>query len=319
MALTTSVKSAIRVIEVLELFEKTREPCSLKEIIDHLQYPQSSTTILLKNLVSIGYLNYDRQRRKYFPTLRLARLGGWVPTALFGNGRVFDVMNDLGKITGDYIGLGTQNDVYLQYIKNVQSTYPVHFVIPEGSMRLLTQSAAGWMLLAALDERKADYTIRRANIAADRAEDRVNVSEIMAMLPRIREQGYAYAENRPFVGAATLCVPLPIRVQGQPVVMSVGGLVDRIRPRKNELVRLLKRSAESVTGEGDPPDLSMMPGGDSPPTGLSTAGADAGPGAGAGVAGQADTASSQHDRLARSWFNALSRYGERDGLSAGRH
>lgn len=255
MALTTSVKSAIRVIEVLEFFEKSREPRSLKDIIEHLQYPQSSCTILLKNLVSIGYLNYDRQRRKYFPTLRLARLGSWVPTALFGNGRIFDVMNDLHNITGDNVGLGVQNDVYLQYIKNVVSTYPVHFTIPEGSMRLLTQSAAGWMLLALQDDRKADYTIRRANIAVDRAEDRVSVSEIMAMLPTIREQGYAYAENVPFVGAATLCVPLPMRIQGQPVVLSVGGLVDRIRPRKAELATLLLRSAQSLREDVENADL----------------------------------------------------------------
>ena len=301
MALTTSVKSAIRVIEVLEFFEKTREPCALKEIIEQLQYPQSSTTILLKNLVSIGYLNYDRQRRKYFPTLRLARLGSWVPTALFGNGRVFDVMNDLNKLTGDNIGLGIQNDVYLQYIKNIQSTYPVHFVIPEGSMRLLTQSSAGWMLLAAQEHKKAEYTIRRANIAVDRPEDRVKVEDIMALLPGIREQGYAYAENVPFTGAATLCVPLPILVQSQSVVMSIGGLVDRIRPRREELVRLLKRSALSLAGEGDnadplPPANEIAPHTPSP--------AEAGP-----SQPRSSTARPLSNHLVRSWFDALGQYG----------
>ncbi len=257
MSLTTSVKSAIRVIEVLEFFAKTQEPCSLKDIIQSLQYPQSSTTILLKNLVSIGYLNYDRQRRKYFPTMRLARLGDWVPAALFGNGRVFDVMNDLHNITGDNIGLGIQNDVYLQYIKNVETSYPVGFSIPEGSMRLLTQSAAGWMLLALQDDRKVDYTVRRANIAVDRPEDRVKVEEVLAHMPSIREQGYAYAEDIPFVGAATICVPLPITVQGQPVVMSVGGLVERIRPRKNELLKLLLRSAQSLICDAAQPDGAL--------------------------------------------------------------
>jgi DNA-binding IclR family transcriptional regulator len=307
MALTTSVKSAIRVIEVLELFEKTREPHSLKEIIEHLQYPQSSTTILLKNLVSVGYLNYDRQRRKYFPTLRLAKLGSWVPTALFGSGRVFDVMNDLSKVTGDTIGLGIQNDVYLQYIKNIQSTYPVHYVVPEGSMRLLTKSAAGWLLMAALDDKKADYTIRRANIAIDRSEDRVKVEEIMAMLPRIREQGYSYSEDVPFVGVATLCVLLPILVQGQQVVMSVGGLTDRIRPRKNELMRLLKRSAASLVGEGDAPgpvplcaEVGIAP---------TIEGARAAP----------DRATVSQDLGVHNWFEALGQYGNRPDHRASGH
>ncbi len=314
MALTTSVKSAIRVMEVLEFFEKTREPCSLKDIIEKLQYPQSSTTILLKNLVSIGYLNYDRQRRKYFPTLRLARLGAWVPAALFGDGRVFDVMNDLNKITGDNIGLGIQNDVYLQYIRNIQSTYAVHFMIPEGSMRLLTQSAAGWMLLAAQDDKKADYTIRRANIAVDRHEERVKVDEIMAMLPGIREQGYAYAEHLPFAGAATLCVPLPILVQGQAVVMSVGGLVDRIKPRRNELVRLLKRSARSLAGEGDSATGNSLTGTDisSKPSTTES------PSASSQEAGD-DTTLPLQSPMTHIWFNALEQYGERQGALAARH
>jgi DNA-binding IclR family transcriptional regulator len=306
MALTTSVKSAIRVIEVLELFEHKREPCSLKEIIEHLQYPQSSTTILLKNLVSIGYLNYDRQRRKYFPTLRLARLGSWVPAALFGNGRVFDVMNDLNKITGDFIGLGIQNDVYVQYIKNIQSTYPVHFVVPEGSMRLMTNSAAGLMLLAALDDRRADYTIRRANIAVDRPEDRVKVDDIMARLPRIREQGFSYTENVPILGAATVCVLLPVKVHGQPIVMSIGGLVDRIRPRKNELVRLLKRSAASLAEDGDLAESGAVASGAAPldtPRQL----ADAVPADQAGGA----PATEPQDHVMRSWFEALGQYSTR--------
>ncbi len=306
MALTTSVKSAIRVMEVLELFEKTREPCSLKEIIEHLQYPQSSTTILLKNLVSIGYLNYDRQRRKYFPTLRLARLGSWVPAALFGNGRVFDVMNDLNKITGDFIGLGIQNDVYVQYIKNIQSTYPVHFAVPEGSMRLMTNSAAGLMLLAALDDRRADYTIRRANIAVDRPEDRVKVDDIMAMLPRIREQGFSYTENVPILGAATLCVLLPKKVHGQPIVMSVGGLVDRIRPRKNELVRLLKRSAASLADEGDMTDLGSTTGGPPP-----TAPYQMDKALVHDTVVAADAEQPQQDHVMRSWFEALGQYSNR--------
>jgi DNA-binding IclR family transcriptional regulator len=220
-------------------------------------------------------------------------------------------MNDLNKITGDNIGLGIQNDVYLQYIKLIQSTYPVHFVVPEGSMRLLTQSAAGWMLLAALDDRKADYTIRRANIAVDQPEDRVKVDEIMAMLPRIREQGYAYTEHIPFVGAATLCVPLPIKVQGQRVVMSVGGLVERIRPRKNELVRFLKRSAASLEGEGDGADPLL-----SACDGALPAACAAQPGAGGREPGALPV---QQDQVVRSWLDALSQYGDHHDQRVGDH
>jgi hypothetical protein len=174
-------------------------------------------------------------------------------------------------------------------------------------MRLLTKSAAGWLLMAALDDKKADYTIRRANIAIDRSEDRVKVEEIMAMLPRIREQGYSYSEDVPFVGVATLCVLLPILVQGQQVVMSVGGLTDRIRPRKNELMRLLKRSAASLVGEGDAPgpiplcaEVGIEP---------TIEGARAAP----------DRAIVSQDMGVHNWFEALGQYGNRPDHRASGH
>ena len=43
-----------------------------------LGYPQSSTTVLLKSLIVLGYLNYDRKARTYVPSLKLASIGGWI-------------------------------------------------------------------------------------------------------------------------------------------------------------------------------------------------------------------------------------------------
>ena len=85
------IKSAARVIEVLELFTTDPRPLSLKEISTRLSYPQSSTTVLMKSLMSLGYLNYDPARRVYFPTLRVTRLGDWIPQALFGTGKIIEV------------------------------------------------------------------------------------------------------------------------------------------------------------------------------------------------------------------------------------
>ena len=244
MAVTASVKSAIRVIEIFEFFESSREPRSLKEIISHLQYPQSSSTVLLKNLVSLGYLSYDCQVRKYFPTPRLGRLGDWVSESLFGEGRILSVMNEIHRLTGELVGVGIQNDVNLQYLKIIQPAHALPYFVPEGNMRLLTQSAGGWMLLAAQPLRKVDYTVRRANLTAECPEDRVQVDQFMERIAEIKRNGYAYSENVPFADSATLCVPLPITLKGQSAVLGIGGRTDQIRPRKKELADLLLRAMQ---------------------------------------------------------------------------
>ena len=71
-----AVKSARRAFEILELFDRERRPLALKDILEALGYPASSGSALLKSLVALGYLDYDRDRRTYFPTMRISALGG---------------------------------------------------------------------------------------------------------------------------------------------------------------------------------------------------------------------------------------------------
>ena len=58
-----AVKSAARAIEILDYFRTAQQPRSLKLICEGLGYPQSSTTVLLKTLTSLGYeVNVTRRR-----------------------------------------------------------------------------------------------------------------------------------------------------------------------------------------------------------------------------------------------------------------
>ncbi len=245
-----AVKSAARAVEVLEFFGTVREPKSLKAICESLQYPQSSTTVLLKTLTSMGYLNYDRRLRVYFPTLKVTALGDWVPQALFGNGRALEAMRDVHSATGEAVSIAIKNDIYFQYIKVIQSVHALRFHVAEGTMRPLTQSAVGWLLMSTLKGDELDNVIRRANIAAGKAEA-VKVSDMVAQVSEVRRLGYSAAENVPFLGGGTLCVLLPMTIQGQPVVLGLGGSLERIRANRARYLAVLKRCARELRGNGD--------------------------------------------------------------------
>jgi DNA-binding IclR family transcriptional regulator len=75
------VKSAARALEVLEYFATRRSPATVGEICSALELPQSSTSVLLKTLLKLGYLDYIRDGRRYFPTAKVAALGNWVTAA----------------------------------------------------------------------------------------------------------------------------------------------------------------------------------------------------------------------------------------------
>ena len=243
----STVKSAARVLEVLELFARLRTPLQLKQIAEALRYPQSSTTVLLKSLIALGYLNYDRATRVYFPTLRVASLGDWVSDALFGQRRAIEeAMRDLHSATGETVSIVVLNDIYVQYIRVIQSTHALRFHTEEGSMRPLTQTAMGWLLLTDRTPAEADKLIRRANIAVAKASERVTPERILREVEDARARRSIYVENTPFLGGATIGVVLPCRLQGRVPVLGMGGSVDRIRPHRARYTALMKRLVEQL-------------------------------------------------------------------------
>jgi len=203
--------------------------------------------VLLKNLTQLGYLSYERSSRLYFPTLKVTALGDWISHALFGQGEVFEIMQDLHSATGETVSIALQNDVYIQYIRVIQSIHPLRFVTEEGSMRPLTQSATGWLLMASHPDSEVERLIRRANIATENFALRQPLDVMMQLVHEARLQGWTIAENIPLAGGATICVSLPIAAQGCTVVLGMGGTIERIAPQRDKYLRIMKELASQLS------------------------------------------------------------------------
>lgn len=241
------VKSATRAFEMLEYFKLSQQARSMSELASDLGYPKSSTTVLLKTLVKMGYLNYDRSRRVYFPTPKVTALGDWVPRALFGSGKVLDAMNDVHAITREGMFLAVKNDVYLQYLKTRESLHALRFFIDEGTVRPITRSAAGWVLLSAMPDDKIENMVRRANIATGTPSKHMSLADVSTEIAKVRKFGYAWAEGIPFQGGATLAVLLPVQIQGQPVTLAMGGVAERMKQNFDSYLKALLTAARSIT------------------------------------------------------------------------
>ena len=79
MSEPSTVKSARRVLEILELFSQGLRKATVMTVANALTYPQSSTSVLLSSLATLGFLRFDPTDRTYSPTLRVMLLGagGW--------------------------------------------------------------------------------------------------------------------------------------------------------------------------------------------------------------------------------------------------
>lgn len=240
----SAVKSARRAFEILEAFDRHRRPLALKELLDDLGYPASSGSALMKSLAAMGYLDYDRERRTYFPTMRIARLGSWVPDALFGEGRLLAVLEELHRVTGETVVLAAQSDLHAQYIHLIHSDEPLQFRALPGTRRPLARSGMGWVLLSAKSD--ADIERLRRRINAEEKGSALSREELMARVNEVRARGYAFSKHTVSEGLGIIGAALPKGPFGRVFAVGAAGYVSRLERKEQQIVSELKAAVRRL-------------------------------------------------------------------------
>lgn len=240
-----AVKSAKRAFEILELFDAERRPLALKDILEGLGYPASSGSALLKSLVALGYLDYDRDRRTYFPTMRIAALGAWVPDALFGDGALLSLMERLRAATGETVILATQSDLHAQYVHLLHSAEPLQFSVPPGARRPLANSGLGWCLLSAKSDDEIERLRRRINAEPGQGPP-LSREDLMARVNEVRTRGYAVSKHTVSPGAGVIGAPLPRGAYGRVFAIGVAGPVARLEAKEQRIVAELRAGLDQL-------------------------------------------------------------------------
>jgi DNA-binding IclR family transcriptional regulator len=245
------IKTARRLFEVLEYFDEIQQPISLKDLSTHFGYPISSASALLKSMVVMGYLDYDSYSRTYMPTMRIATLGNWVQGALFGESRIVALMKHLSDVTHETISVGTQSDLFAQYIHIIPSTYAIRFHLKPGSIRPLAKSGLGWLLLSARSDDMIEKLLRRINIEEEDHAQRIALADLMTRIREIQKQGYVFSRHTVTVGAGMIGMLLPIRRHGRILAISVGGPVDRLDDMKDLILTEMRSGIARFVVDAD--------------------------------------------------------------------
>jgi IclR family KDG regulon transcriptional repressor len=234
------IKTARRLFEILEHFDAVQRPLSLKEIAGRFEYPVSSASALLKSMVVLGYLDYDRYSRTYMPTMRIVQLGSWVQGALFGDGSIISLVKYLSKETEETVSIGTQSDLYLQYIHTVPSPHAIQFAIRPGTIRPLARSGLGWIILSARSDDVIEKLVRRINIEEEDPKLKVDLVQLMERIRQIRTNGYVISLHTVTDGAGVIGMLLPERRHGRVLAVGVGGPVSRLLEKQDHILRVLR-------------------------------------------------------------------------------
>ncbi|MEY4501522.1 MAG: hypothetical protein RIS52_1412 [Pseudomonadota bacterium] len=247
-----TVKSAGRVLEILEYFDDVQQPATVMEVADTLGYPQSSTSALLRSLVALGYLDYDRYKRTYVTSHRVALLGSWVNSDFVSEGSVISLMKELNELTGDTIILATRNGLFVQYIHLIQATSAARLHVTLGTTRPIAASVSGFAMLSTLTDHEIRRIVMRVNAETEDGKPLVKLADVMEHVNHTREKGYAFSCDMVTRGGGMIAAPLPGPMGGQPLVIGIGGISEVMRAREIELVSVLTGCLSARFGKPQP-------------------------------------------------------------------
>lgn len=255
-----SVKSSERTLLLFELFATRQRPLTITEICDHLNMPQSSTSMLVSTLVRLGYLKKDSRERTYYPTFRVALLGTWMRRRHENTGRLPKLVSKLAADTGETVVLAMRNGMFAQYVFVQIGPDPLRLHVESGMQRPLACCAVGWALLSVESDREIEKIMRRTQVEARKERWRGSARHALEKVAQFREHHFAMSDGHITDGAGSISTLLPTDIDGSTIAIAVGGPIERIKSNQRAILKSLSRlsqSSETVDARSLVKDLAV--------------------------------------------------------------
>lgn len=265
------VKSARRVVEVFEYFDRDRRAATVTDISRALSYPQSSTSELLRSLTELGYLYHNRIRRTYSPTARVALLGAWVEPRLFRGGRAFAAVDRIAEKTGETVVISSGGRAYLCHSIHVvqganEGAVPVHV----GQSQPLLHCPEGELLVASYPDRGIQSALHHIHFFERAPEREFIPSQKLVELQALRQRGWKIAPTGHGPNCGAVALLLPRRRGGNRLVLSVRGQRNVIQQRGEDILGVMLEErdalAEDVGEAAHRPSVQRSRNGATPPS-----------------------------------------------------
>lgn len=220
------VKSADRVLSILEIFQELREPISAKALANALSMPRSSTNVLLRSMIGAGYLRYDEEETTYYPTIKLFYLGSWLMEGHFNDPAMTKLLNAMASDTQETVCLWIRLDFDMVAVDVIDGVQAIALHVKTGSRAAVFGSVVGTAWLAAMPDEDVNRLIDRYNKARN---ENLSKSAIFHEIETARKDGIGEGYDRWLKDAGAIAKALKPKDYAEPVVIGVGGPDYRIR------------------------------------------------------------------------------------------
>jgi DNA-binding IclR family transcriptional regulator len=240
-----SVKTALRVIEIIETYARERRALPLSELARLLGVPVSSCLALIRTLVDLGYLYETGRRQGYYPTGRLLAMAQRIAAADPVLDRVYPTLLELREATRETIvfaKLSTEGKVV--YLEVLDSPHTIRYAPVAGEFREAHANSLGKALLSVMDPTARHALLKRYPLTRYNDRTLTTIKAIEADLTASRERGWFMNLGESIPDVCALAWPLTL--SGETYAISVGGPVYRLEPRQEECASVLRAACTAL-------------------------------------------------------------------------
>ncbi|MCC7274087.1 MAG: IclR family transcriptional regulator [Alphaproteobacteria bacterium] len=245
--LNTEVRSAVRVLELLEYLARCPEAVALKDVVANLQLPKSSAHALLRTLVSRGYVERDDNER-YALVAAFRDGGGWIgghDAQIAAVAR--PVMEELRDGLRETIFLGARGpggDV--KTLAKLVSPETIRYDSDGTRPGPAYCTAMGRTLLAFGDPDQAEAYLARTKLVALTPRTITDPARLRAILRRVRSDGYCVVVDEMVLGGTGTSAPI-FAADGRCIaVLNVAIVTARFPKARERIIAEAKRGAALI-------------------------------------------------------------------------
>ncbi len=245
--MNTSVKSANRVLDILELFASSERPLALRDVASILGLPKSSTHMLLGTLEQRGYMVRVAGGGYSLPVVP-DDSGGWIGGVA---GRVFraaqPVLERLLLQTRETVVLGMPTPgLDIRIVSHRVSPQAIRYDISDVPVIPSYCTAMGHMILCHLPEEEVRAYLARTELVPLTPRTLIDPKAIMARLRQCRSRGYDLNIDERFEGASGAAVAIRDR-NGRPhAAINIVTITPRFRHLQTEIIATLTAAAREL-------------------------------------------------------------------------
>lgn len=240
------IKSANRVIGILELLAPSGSGMKHKKIAEELDIPKGSLTKLLANLIDSSYLTFDSENKTYKLGSRILTLANSYISNLDIAQAAQPIIRDLVAKTDEscYLTIRDRNSALLVYRK--YGKQPMSLRLEIGARIPLYATASGKAILAFLPKQEVDNYFSSVELRPFTHSTITDPATLLHELELVRSEQIAYSHEEQFEGLAGIAAPI-FRSDGN-VVASITIVYLSIRSKSVD-VAAVKTALREASGE----------------------------------------------------------------------